>query len=335
MTAGTAVIGGTGFLGRRLVGRLAEQGESVVVVSRGRSFRRGALPDGVTEVHCDIADPKSADSLADALQGRRRVVNLAGALLRVGVPRETYTRVHVEGTQRLIDALARHAIPSTPVRLVHVSTTGVSGPTGRTGRAEDDPPAPATIYETTKLEGETLALDARRPGLEVAIARPGLVYGPGDLHLLAWFRAIATQRFRPIAGGTALWQPIHVDDVARGLDLLAHHPGADGQVVHLAGAETVEVRDLAARIAGALGVEPPSGAIAYGIAYAAGAVLESAGYVFGFDPPLSRGRVKTLTEDRVYAIGRAAELLDFTPEIPLDRGLADTVSWYRSERLLA
>lgn len=335
MSAGTVVIGGTGFIGSRLVGRLSATRDEVVVISREGRWRWGATPAGVRVLACDVGDPGQQARLVETLGRATQIVNLAGVLFRPAAARGRYGRTHVEGTHRILAALDDSARADAGVRLVHVSTAGVLGPTGQTPRDESTPPAPATEYERTKLAGERAARAAQRPGLEVVIARPGLVYGPRDLHLLAWFRAIAKGRFRPVAGGRALWQPIHVDDVARAIESLLAAPAMDGQVFHFAGAERVTVSGLANRIADTLGTRRPRGSIPFALAYAAGAALEAAAAPFSADPPLSRSRARTLTEDRVYAIERAERLLGFRPEIPLDRGLAETVAWYRAEGLLS
>jgi nucleoside-diphosphate-sugar epimerase len=66
----------------------------------------------------------------------------------------------------------------------------------------------------------------------------------------------------------------------------------------------------------------------------AGAALELGLRPFGIEPPLSRMRVRTLTEDRVYRIDRARQTLGFEPETSLDDGLAETVGWYREHGYL-
>ena len=329
MRGTTVVTGGTGFLGSRIVELLAGKGHEVVSVSMSGRWRWG-VPPRARFVALDLASGDAERPLHELLAGAGTVVHAAGALYRPATPRRTYRRSHVEGTRRLIAALNDTA----PVRLVHVSTTGVLGPTADAPLDELAVPAPATEYERTKFEGESLALASRRPGIEIVVARPGLVYGPRDLHLLPFFRSIASGRFRAIDGGRARWQPIHIDDVARGIASMTESAGLDGETLHLAGSERITVADLAARIAGALDVAPPRGSIPYALAFAAGAVLEAAFAPTGADPPLSRSRVRTMTQSRLYAIDRAWERLGFRPEIDLTRGLAGAVAWYRSQGLL-
>lgn len=305
------IVGGTGFVG----GRVAE--------------RLGGAVLGSADVDLRAADAE--DLLALRFEGAGAVVNLAGVLGRPSRSTADYRAVNAEGAARVARAARRASVP----RLVHVSTTGVLGPTGREPVAESALPAPSNEYERSKLEGERAALSSRAPSFEVVVVRPGLVYGPGDRQHLPLFRAIARGTFRKIGGGAALWQPVHVDDVARAIGAAVAIPGVDGEVFHVAGGERLAIGDLAERIADALGTRIRRPSLPIPVALAAGAALEILFAPFGTDPPLSRARVRTLTTDRVYAIGRAAERLSWRPEIPLDRGLAETAAWYRERRLLS
>lgn len=309
------------------------------MASRRGVWPWGAPPPSIELVTIDLARDGAQDALARALEGTSAAVNLAGALARPGLPRAAYADLHAAGTARLVSAARRRASAAAasgprPFRLVHVSTTGVLGPTGPTPRDESAAPAPVTPYETSKLEGERAALAARGAGLEVVVVRPGLVYGPRDVHLAPLYRAIAKRTFRTIAGGTALWQPIYVDDVARAIHAALEAPGADGGIFHVAGSERVSVAALAARIAARLGTRVARPGLPYAAAMVAGALLEAVCSPLGVDPPLSRARVRTLTEDRVYAIDRAREVLGFVPEVALDEGIARAIDWYRSHGYL-
>ena len=119
---------------------------------------------------------------------RNIIYHLVGRLYHPSVPTELYRQTHVEGTRILLNACKGQ---SQLQRIVHCSTTGVLGVTGKKPAAEDAPFAPTNPYEATKLEGELLALRAYKEyGLPVSVIRPGLVYGPGDLHLLGFFSSI-------------------------------------------------------------------------------------------------------------------------------------------------
>jgi nucleoside-diphosphate-sugar epimerase len=332
------VLGGTGFIGSHLVERLASEGRRVIVASRRGTWPWGPAPRDVDLVALDLTAADAEAALARPLEGASAVVNLAGKLGRPGIARGVYDDLHAAGTARLAAAAAKRAGASGngphPFRILHVSTTGVLGPTGPSPRDESAAPAPVTPYETSKLEGERTALAARAPGLEVVIVRPGLVYGPRDVHLAPLYRAIARRTFRTIAGGRALWQPIFVDDMARAIGLALDARGCDGGVFHVAGAERLGVGALADRIAAKLGTRIHRPGLPYAGAMAAGAILETFCGPLGIDPPLSRARVRTMTEHRVYTIELARERLGFTPRIGLDEGIGRAIDWYRSHGYL-
>jgi len=327
------VTGGTGLIGSHVVERLAGSGAPVRVASRSGRWEWGPVPPGVECHAIDLRDGGRQALLENLVRDTRTIIHLAGMLLRPGVPEEAYRELHVDAVRRLV-AAARSAPGNGRRRIVHVSTTGVLGPTGADPIDERAEPHPTTPYEQTKLEGERAALAAMGSGLEVVVVRPGLVYGPRDLHLLGLYRAVDRGLFRTIARGDARWQPIHVADVARGIERAAECEDVDGEVFHVAGSETVAVAEFADRIAAALGRRVRGPSLPYGLAMAAGTALEYAARPFGVDPPLSRSRVRTLTEDRLYRIDRARDRLGFEPSTALDEGLVETVAWYRDHGYL-
>ncbi|HEY6543121.1 MAG TPA: NAD-dependent epimerase/dehydratase family protein, partial [Ktedonobacteraceae bacterium] len=191
----TLVTGATGFLGCTLVAALVKRNQAVRVLVRDDQKARQQFGDAVTIVVGDITDTARVQQAVD---GATIIYHLAGRLYHPSTPAELYRETHVVGTRTLLQA----CLGQTQVqRIVHVSTTGVHGVTGETPTAEDAPFAPTNPYEATKLEGELLALRAyQEQGLPVTVARPGLVYGPGDLHLLGFFSAIKKRLFRVIDG---------------------------------------------------------------------------------------------------------------------------------------
>jgi nucleoside-diphosphate-sugar epimerase len=330
------VTGGTGFLGGRLARRLRGRGLEVRVLVRDRhgSSSAPAAAQELDRIGAELAQGDVLDpgSLRTSMEGVSAVYHLAGRLFAPGVPPSEYERLHVEGTGNVIRAAAE---ARSVRRVVHCSTTGVLGPTGLRPVAEEAPANPSNAYERSKAEGERVAVElASRAGLSLAVARPGLVYGPGDLHLLGWFRAIAKRYYRVVGRGDNLLHPIYVDDVLDGFELCRETPGADGRAYNLVGERALPIRDLAAAIALALDRPLPRWHLPAGIAKCVAAALEA---IPGLPPehlPLTRSRVAFMTESRAYCGCRARDELGFRPKVSLPEGLARTVAWYRSEGLL-
>jgi nucleoside-diphosphate-sugar epimerase len=316
------VTGGAGFIGRHLVAALRKQGSTVRVVVRDPEAAKRLAGDGAETVVGDLLDP---GIVARAVDGAGSIFHFAGRLFAPGDPADEYERLHVGATTALFEA----ATAQGPLDLfVLCSTTGVHGETGASPAREDDPGHPGNAYELTKVRAEKAAIDiAKRSGVRLVIARPGLVYGPGDRHLLGWFRSIQGGYYRVIGSGAHHLHPIYIEDLVRGV-LLAAAAGPTCRAYHLVGTEPVTMRDLSQAIAGALGRKLSSVHVPVPFAYAAGAALEVLPVPRRM-LPLTRSRVRFLTQNRAYDGSRARDELGFTPRIGLNEGLARTVAWYR------
>ncbi|HXI02480.1 MAG TPA: NAD(P)-dependent oxidoreductase [Candidatus Saccharimonadales bacterium] len=321
------LIGGSGFIGSRLLARLLEEGHQInLVVNRTPP----TVPEGpdVKYHKVDLLDPvnfRSAGFKADA------AVNVAGQLRVQGIPDEHYWKVHYEATKHILEECIRFKLR----RIVLVSTTGVYGVTGRQPVGEEGPIRPSDIYEKTKWEAERYATEFCSGGaLELVVARPSLVYGPGDRHLLGLFKAIRSGLFRVVGDGENLVHPIYVDDLVDGLLACLQRPEAAGRTYNLVGRRPVSFRKFCEAVAGALGKKLPAGSIPPGLARAAGAFFEVVQAVGRITPPLTRGRVEFMTSDRAYDGSRARTEIGFDAGTDLEEGMARTVAWYREKGLL-
>jgi nucleoside-diphosphate-sugar epimerase len=323
-----AVTGATGFLGAALVTELVKRGQQVRILARDEVKARQQFGEAVTIICGDITDAEAVTRLVD---GAAYVYHLAGRLYHPATPVALYRQTHVEGTRALLQACRGQ---SQLQRIVHCSTTGVHGVTGDMPAAEGAPFAPTNPYEATKLEGELLALEAyREQGLPVSVARPGLVYGPGDLHLLGFFQSINKGFFRVIDGGKAQLHPIYIDDMITAFLLCAEHPAAVGRCYNIAGERPVTIRELATTIAGALDKQLPRGSIPLWLANLASDVFAVIPGFQGERAPLTHSRVAFLTNSRVYDCRRVQQELGFQATVPLAKGIRQTADWYQKQQL--
>jgi nucleoside-diphosphate-sugar epimerase len=328
------VTGGAGFLGQHLVRVLRARGVQVRVLIRPGSRTANTTTQALQSMGAELAWGNILDPavLQPALRDVTGVFHLAGRLFVPGIAACEYEQLHIQGTRNLLAACAEAG----SVRaIVHCSTTGVVGPTGPAPADEDTPLRPSNIYEATKAAGEQLALDmADRHKLSLVVARPALIYGPGDVHLLSWFRAIDRGYYRVVGRGDNLLHPIYVGDVVDGLLRCAQIPKASGQVYHLVGAQALPIRELAQAIARALSRSLPPGQIPVSAALGLAALFEMIPGPSPASLPLTRSRVRFMTERRAYSGARARDELGFVPQVDLETGLQRTVAWYRSEGLL-
>jgi nucleoside-diphosphate-sugar epimerase len=329
MERAVLVTGASGFIGRPLVSALLSRGHRVRVLVRTRDAATSLEALGAQPIVGDMLDPAAVRRAAADVGS---VFHLAGRLFTAGSRHQDYARLHVDATVALLEACV--AAPTRPDCFVLCSTTGVHGPTGAVPAREDDPGHPLNAYEVTKSQSEHAARDiARRAGLPLAIARPGLVYGPGDRHLLGWFRAIQGGYYRVIGPGTNRLHPIYIDDAVRALMLCPSAATPAGRAYHLVGSRPVTMRELSEAIGAAVGRPVPRTHLPAPVAFAIGAALEALPLPRRV-LPLTRSRVRFMLQDRAYDGSRARKELGFTPAVDLPEGLSRAVAWYRDQGLL-
>jgi nucleoside-diphosphate-sugar epimerase len=323
------VTGATGFTGGHLARTLAARGHGVTAMVRDPQ-RASDLPrDGIALVRGDLADPLS---LTPALAGGFDVVyNIAALYRQAGLPEGVYRQVNAVAVGQLIDAAARAGVR----RVVHCSTVGVHGDIEHPPAGEDGPLRPGDVYQVSKVEGESIARDASaRTGVEVVIARPSGIYGPGDRRLLKLFRGVARRRFVVLGDGRIFYHLTYIDDLVEGFRLCGEAPGAAGRTYILAGAEVPTLNDLIALIAEEAGVAPPTLHVPVWPFWLAGAACEALCAPFGIEPPIYRRRVDFFTKSRAFDISRARTELGYAPAVSLRDGIRRTLAWYRQQRWL-
>jgi NADH dehydrogenase len=224
MTTVCVVFGGTGFLGRRLVRRLAGEGATLRIAVRSPDRAPHVLSpadlDRATLLRADVHDPAS---VAAAVAGAGAVVNAVSAY--VEKPGATFESVHEQGAR----TLAQEAAAAGVARFVLVSGIGAD-------------PESRSPYIRARGRGE-LAVRQAFPG--ATIVRPSAMFGPGD----ALFGALADiVRLLPvvplIGGGRTRMQPVHVNDVAEGIARMLAEPASVGQTYELTGPHVYTLREL-------------------------------------------------------------------------------------------
>jgi dihydroflavonol-4-reductase len=317
------VTGATGFTGGHLARHLATRGCDVRVLARDASRATTLAAAGMDVAIGDLRDARAVDA---ALQGVTIVYNIAALYREAGLPDQAYADVNARAVGDLIAAAARTGVR----RVVHCSTVGVHGDVLNPPADEDAPLAPGDLYQRTKVEGEALArAAAARHGIEVAIARPTGIYGPGDRRLLKLFRGVARRRFVVLGDGRISYHLTYVDDLVEGLRLCGECPEAAGRTYILGGPETPTLNEIVTAIAAEAGVPPPRLHLPVWPVWIAGAACEAMCRPFGVEPPLHRRRVDFFTKNRAFDIGRARRELGYAPAVGLREGVHRTLAWYR------
>jgi hypothetical protein len=208
-----AITGGSGFIGRRLVARLLERGDEVLVLSRRPEQARrvlGASPN----LKLLEYDPYQPQAWASALEGYEAVVNLAGEPLASSrwteAKKREIRRSRVETTQALVQALA--SLQQKPRVLLSSSAVGYYGshPEGEP-LTEADPPGQGFLAEVCQA-WEAAARPAEELGIRLAILRTGIVLGPDGGALAQMLAPFQFFLGGPIGSGKQWVSWIHRDD---------------------------------------------------------------------------------------------------------------------------
>lgn len=324
-----AVIGATGFIGRHLCDTCIGRGDSVSALVRSSQSEEELRNKGISTVMGDILDEAA---ITRTCSGANMVFNLAGALGKWNTPLQELQQVNAYAAGLIVRCAAKAGVD----RVVHTSTAGVSGPLPDGILAtEDDLPHPITEYQYTKLGGEHQAQEAsHETGMPLVIARPAFVYGPGDMHKFSMFKTVAAGKMILVNHGISRLHPAFVDDVVEGLLLAAERAPGSGETYIIAGDSPATICRLVTEIAGALGVPAPKISMPDDVLIPLAFAAEMMGRVVGKEPPLTRSRVKLLSENYAYSIDKARRELGFKPVVDLAQGVRLTAEWYRERGLL-
>jgi dihydroflavonol-4-reductase len=317
------VTGATGFTGGHLARALARRGVAVRALVRDPGRAGELTRAGVELAVGDLLDP---GAIAAAVAGADVVYHVAAVYRQAGIRQKTYRDVNAVAARDVVEAAAAAGVR----RVVHCSTVGVHGDIEHPPADEDAPLAPGDIYQVTKLQGEDLVRAAgARTGIEITVARPSGIYGPGDRRLLKLFRGVARERFPMLGRGEIYYHLTYIDDLVEGLRLCGEHPAAANRTYILAGGEVTTLNELVALVAGVAGVRPPRWHLPVWPFWVAGAVCEAVCVPLRIEPPIYRRRVDFYTKSRAFDIGRARREIGYAPAVGLREGIARTLEWYR------
>lgn len=321
------VTGAAGFTGGHLVRHLVEAGDAVRALVRDASAPpvTGVFPEGVDVVTGDLTDEASVER---AMAGMDVVYNIAARYREASLPAAAYRAVNATA----VGTIVARAPAAGVRRVVQCSTVGVHGDVEQPPANEDAPLSPGDVYQETKLEGERVGrAAAARAGVDLVIARPTGIYGPGDRRLFKLIGGVARGRFLMLGPGRNFYHLTYVDDLSAGFRLCGTVPGAAGRTYILAGGEVTTLDELVRLIADVAGVRPPRRRLPVTPFYAAGAICEAVCAPFGIEPPIYRRRVDFFRKSRAFDISRARAELGFDPAVGLREGIGRTLAWYRQQ----
>lgn len=271
------IFGGTGFIGRHLVDRLAHTGATLRVVTRDPDRAGFLRPKGDVGQIAILPFADDGAGIQKLVEGSTGVVNLLGILFerRPG----DFMRVHRDTAKRIAEAAAAAGVP----RLVHMSAIGADA-------------AGEALYAQSKGEGEA-AVKAAFPN--VSIVRPSIVFGPGDGFFARFAQMSVLSPFLPlIDGGTSRFQPVYVMDVAEAIARCLESDAHQGKTFELGGPEAKTFAELLRYILETVNRRRLLLPLPSSIAEIQARFLEKLP-----TPPLTRDQLKMLKKDNVVSEG--------------------------------
>lgn len=263
------VFGGTGFLGRRIVDRLAGGGATVrAAVRHPEGLGRRA---NVTGVRADVLDEAS---VAAAVAGASAVVNAVSLYVEKGGAAPGFHGVHVDGAARV----ARLAAHGGVERLVHISGIGADAGSpsrfiGARGRGEEQ-------------------VRAAFPG--ATIVRPGVMFGSDDRFFNSLADILSRSPVFPLIGGGTRLQPVAADDVAALVARALDRDAGRGETFELGGPDIVTMHEIVAWLRDVLQLRRAIVPVPLPVARLQARLLELLP-----SPPLTVAQVELLSRDNV------------------------------------
>jgi dTDP-glucose 4,6-dehydratase len=311
------VTGGAGFIGSHyvrslLAGAYPAYADAEVVVLDLLTYA-GTL----TNLPGYAADPRlrfvrgdirDAGAVADVMAGVDVVVHFAAEshVDRSIAGAADFVSTNVVGTQVLLQAALEQQVS----RFVHVSTDEVYGSIDEGAWPESHPLEPNSPYSASKAGSDLLARAFHRThGLSVCITRCSNNYGPHQFPekvIPLFVTNLLDGRKVPLYGdGLNVRDWLHVDDHCRGIQLVAEK-GRDGEVYNIGGGTELTNKELTLRLLAAVGADESM-----------------------IEPVADRKG-----HDRRYSVdwSKISDELGYAPRVSFERGLAETVRWYREHR---
>lgn len=219
------VLGGTGFVGKHLLSRLAKEGHHIRVLTRQREQHRELLV--LPTVSLIQADIHNESVLKKHFAGQDVIINLVGILNESGHKGKGFQKAHVQLTQKVVQACEANKVK----RLLHMSALNASAK------------KKISHYLLSKGQAEDLIHIVKT--LDVTSFRPSVIFGPGDSFINRFYQLLKLTPFAmPLACPDARFAPIYVGDVVEAFRQSLHNPATIGQRYDLCGPKEYSLREL-------------------------------------------------------------------------------------------
>jgi dihydroflavonol-4-reductase len=320
------VTGGTGFVGKSTVVRLAEGGHEVRCLVR-RTSRTGEL--GALGCELTYGDVTDKASVLEGMSGCEWVVNLANVYSFWEQDGSIYRRVNVEGTRNVMEA----ALEAGVSKVAHVSTLVVWGNTPDAPFTEKSPVGTErfTEYARSKYEGDQVVCELyRQKGLPVVVLYPGAVLGAGDPKATGQYvRDLIERRVPARIFEDSAFTFVHVEDVAEAIVRALEKENNLGEE-YLVGKHTLTMGEITRMVSEISGVPLPKRRLPGPVVMAGAALMTKVADLSG-RPPLwgmSTDQMRNIREGAVFDGSKAERELGLT-YTPIREALEEEVASLR------
>ncbi|MBN2354044.1 MAG: NAD(P)-dependent oxidoreductase [Spirochaetales bacterium] len=308
-----AVIGGSGFIGSRLVPHLLKNNRVVIIDIR----ESAAHPELWT--YGDVRDPAS---MAELLRGCDCIVNLAAEHKDNISPVTRYYDVNVRGAENVCAAAEKAGVR----RIVFTSSVAVYG-AARRGIDESGPLRPVNHYGRSKMMAEDVyrRWQAGAPDKSLVIVRPTVVFGENNRgNVYNMLRQIWSLPYVMIGRGKNVKSMSYVENVCTFLQSLLAAPGGV-ETYNYADKPDFSMNALYHFVRGMrLGKRAPFMRVPYSLALLGGYLCDFAALVLRRELPVSSVRVRKFATTTLFCAERALTG-GFRPSSTLREGLRRTI----------
>jgi nucleoside-diphosphate-sugar epimerase len=322
------ITGATGFIGSFLVKRLISEGHACRCLVRSKTAAKDISGlQNVELIEGDITDKNSLKNIAANMDYLFHLATL-GHVHNFKVPKSMFEDVNVTGTRNIID----EAMSAGVKRIVHCSSVAAMGICDDIPANEESECRPHNPYGSSKLHAEEMVKNFfYETGLPAVIIRFSMVYGPGDWRDILRITRFVKRRIIPKIGDRPKLTPlIHVNDAVDGL-ILTMEKGKQGETYLITNKNSEPFDKILAIIANTLEIKCLTVPVPEWVALSAASAIEKLCNLVGKSPFVARKNIESTLADRVFSIEKAQKELGFNPSVDLERGLRDTVLWYREK----